>query len=232
MNPPSVPTVVVFDVNETLLDIETLTPLFERVFGDGRVMREWFAQLVLYSQALTVAEIYIPFGALGVGVLHMVGQIRGVSVNTRDVDELRARTRAMPAHPDVAPALQRLQRAGFRLIALTNSEPEAHGNPLQRAGLEDYFESMFSVDAVKRFKPAPETYRHVAATLEVDGASMCLVAAHTWDTLGAKAAGCAAALVARSGNASLSVEGVPQPDIVASNLSDVADEIIRRWIQG
>ena len=31
------PSVVVFDVNETLIDIEGLNPLFERVFGDGRV---------------------------------------------------------------------------------------------------------------------------------------------------------------------------------------------------
>ena len=227
-----VPTVLIFDVNETLLDIETLTPLFQRIFGDGRVMREWFAQLVLYSQALTVAGVYTSFGSLGVGVLQMVGQTRGVSVNNRDVDELRARMRTMPAHPDVAAALQRLKTAGFRLITLTNSAPEARGNPLQRAGLAGYFERMFSVDAVKRFKPAPETYRHAGATLGVDMPSMCLVAAHAWDTLGAKAAGCAAALVARAGNASLSVEGVPQPDIVAPNLSGIADEIIRRWRRG
>ena len=224
-----VPTVLVFDVNETLLDIETLTSLFRRIFGDGRVMREWFAQLVLYSQALTVAGIYTPFGSLGVGVLHMIGQTRGIAVDNRDVDELRARMRTMPAHPDVAAALHRLKTNGFRLITLTNSAPEARGNPLQRAGLDVYFERMFSVHALKCFKPAPETYRHAAATLGVDMASMCLIAAHAWDTLGAKVAGCAAALVARPGNASLSVEGVPPPDIVAPDLSGVADEIIRRW---
>ena len=41
------PSVLVFDVNETLLDIEALNPLFERVIGDRRVLREWFGQLVL-----------------------------------------------------------------------------------------------------------------------------------------------------------------------------------------
>jgi 2-haloacid dehalogenase len=46
---------LVFDVNETLLDLETLTPHFARIFGDGGVMREWFAQLILYSEALTLA---------------------------------------------------------------------------------------------------------------------------------------------------------------------------------
>ena len=44
-----VPSICVFDVNETLLDIEFIAPLFKRLFGDSRVMREWFGQLILYS---------------------------------------------------------------------------------------------------------------------------------------------------------------------------------------
>jgi hypothetical protein len=35
------PNVLIFDVNETLIDFEALNPLFERVFGDKRVLREW-----------------------------------------------------------------------------------------------------------------------------------------------------------------------------------------------
>lgn len=50
------PTVLVFDVNETLLDIESLAPLFGRLFGNEKVLREWFAQLILYSMTATFAE--------------------------------------------------------------------------------------------------------------------------------------------------------------------------------
>ncbi|WP_311948737.1 hypothetical protein [Halomonas piscis] len=50
--------VIVFDVNETLLDITHLAPFFERVFGDRAVLREWFAQLVLYSQSMTLSGLY------------------------------------------------------------------------------------------------------------------------------------------------------------------------------
>ena len=57
--------VLVFDVNETLLDLDALTPHFDRLFGRSRVMREWFAQLILYSQAITLTEEYVPFGDLG-----------------------------------------------------------------------------------------------------------------------------------------------------------------------
>ncbi len=34
--------VIVFDVNETLLDVGVLDPLFDRLFNDASVRREWF----------------------------------------------------------------------------------------------------------------------------------------------------------------------------------------------
>ena len=69
--------ILVFDVNETLLDISTLTPLFSRLFNDGSILREWFAQLVLYSQTLTLSGLYTSFGEIGVGALRMVADEPG-----------------------------------------------------------------------------------------------------------------------------------------------------------
>ena len=40
---------IVFDVNETLLDLQTMEPTFERVFGEKGAMRLWFANLIMYS---------------------------------------------------------------------------------------------------------------------------------------------------------------------------------------
>ena len=60
----AVPSICVFDVNETLLDIEFIAPLFQRLFGDRNVMREWFGQLVLYSGAITLSGPYTTFFTL------------------------------------------------------------------------------------------------------------------------------------------------------------------------
>lgn len=223
------PSVIVFDVNETLLDLTTLEPVFERVFGDARVMREWFAQLILYSEALTLSGLYTPFGELAGGALRMVGTTSGVTVTDDDIAELKRAIVSMPALPDAAPALEKLAAAGFRLVTLTNSPPGPSPSPLERAGLAGHFERSFSVDAVGRFKPAPETYRHVADSLGVTLGDLCMVACHLWDTLGAQAAGCAGALVERPGNAVLPAEGVPMPDVVAPDLDALADKIIATW---
>ena len=223
------PPVLVFDVNETLLDIEHLTPLFERVFGDGMVMREWFAQMIVYAQAITLAGAYQPFNLIGTGVLRMIGSVRGVTISDADVAELKARTASLPAHPDVAPALETLKGAGFRLATLTNSPPSPDGGPLRGAGLDRFFEQRSSVDTARRFKPAPETYRVAADALGIVPADMCLVACHVWDTLGAQLCGASSALVLRAGNAPLPVEGLPQPTIVAADMHAFAAAAIARW---
>jgi 2-haloacid dehalogenase len=46
---------VVIDVNETLLDLQTMEPTFERIFRYKSAMRLWFANFIMYSAALTVA---------------------------------------------------------------------------------------------------------------------------------------------------------------------------------
>lgn len=43
------PSLIVFDVNETLLGLETMEPTFERIFGERSAMRLWFAHLIPYS---------------------------------------------------------------------------------------------------------------------------------------------------------------------------------------
>ncbi len=221
--------ILVFDVNETLLDITTLEPLFERCFGDPALMRSWFAQLVLYSQTLTLSGLYSTFGELAVGALRMVSEIHGKTLLESDVSELRDRMGTMPAHADVAPGLSRLRDAGFRLVTLTNSAPVTSPTPLERAGLSGFFERNFSVEAVRRFKPAPETYAHVATEMGVRNSALCLVACHLWDTIGAQAAGCLGALLTRPHNAFLPAAGVPRPDFIAPDLGALAGQILQTW---
>lgn len=221
--------ILVFDVNETLLDIEVLHPFFARAFGDAGTMRQWFAELILYSEALSLSGSYVEFGTLSVAVLRMVAEIRKAPLMPDDVEEFAATMRTLPPHRDVPAALDRLAAAGFRMVTLTNSTSHAGQALLDNAGLTRYFDRLFSVDEVKRFKPDRKVYVHVANGLVVGPEQLRLIAAHTWDTLGAMAAGCAAALVARPGNAPLPVG--EQPDIVAPDLAAVADRIIATDIE-
>jgi len=224
------PAVLIFDVNETLLDIEALHPLFVRVFGCEHSVREWFNTLVMYSMTVTLARQYEDFFALARGVFQMMSQVHGRSITEHDLEELGYLVRTMPAHSDVEPTLKMLSEAGFRLVTLTNS-PVAHGarSPLDAAGLTRYFERQFSVDDCRAFKPSPVVYQMVAQQLCADPAAFRMVAAHVWDTIGAQSAGMYGALVTRKGNAPLRVSSLPQPHIIADELVALASRLIARW---
>jgi 2-haloacid dehalogenase len=220
--------VIVFDVNETLLDLETLQPTFERIFDDPAAMRLWFAGLITYSEALTLAGVYVPFTDLGAAVLRMLAATRDVAISDDDAAELIDRFASMPPHPEVPAALRRLRDHGFRLFTLTDNTLEISGRQLEEGGVIDLFERRFSVDeTVKRHKPAPEAYHSVAEALDVAPGDICLVASHVWDTIGALAAGWQAGLILRVGNAPLGVG--PQPTYIGDDLDAIADQLIERY---
>ncbi|KIF78451.1 haloacid dehalogenase [Streptomyces sp. 150FB] len=220
---------LVFDVNETLIDFESMSPLFERLFGDKRVLREWFGHLVMYSMTVTLSGLYEPYFSLGRGLLKMVGDIHGVKVTESDVDELETGMRGMPAHRDVEEGLTLLKDAGFRMVTLTNS-PHIAGEPgpLERAGIDGYFERQFTIDTIRAYKPSHHAYHMVAQDLGVPAASCLMVATHVWDTVGAESAGFSGGLVTRPGNALLPLPGLPQPHVVAGDLPGLAQKLIER----
>ena len=217
---------IVFDVNETLLDLTTLEPTFERIFRDKGAMRLWFANLIMYSTSLTVAGVYVPFTEIGAAVMKMLGDTRGITIADADRKELLDKFSSMPPYPEVPPALRKLRAAGFRLFTLTDNLPEVQARQLQHGGILDLFERRFSADGVKHHKPSREAYAQVERELGVKPNQLCLIACHTWDTIGAVAAGWEAALIKRVGNDLLGIG--PQPQIVGTDLNDVVDQLIER----
>jgi 2-haloacid dehalogenase len=198
--------VIVFDVNETLLDLDTLHPTLDRIFDDPAALRLWFAHLITYSEALTLAGVYVPFTDIGAAVLRMLAATRNITISDSDAAELTDRFATMPPHPELPAAL----------------------GQLEHAGVIHMFERRFSVDeTVRRHKPAAEAYHSVAAALQLDPADICLIACHVWDTIGAQAAGWQAGLILRAGNAPLTVG--PQPDYIGSNLDEIVGQLITKY---
>jgi 2-haloacid dehalogenase len=219
---------ITFDVNETLLDLESVTPIFSRIFGEVAVMRLWFADLILYSEALTLAGTYVPFTDIGAAVLAMLAKTRGITVSDSDKADLTNTFATMPPHSEVPAALDKLRGAGFRLFTLTDNLLEIQTRQLEHGGIVDRFERRFSVDKVGHHKPSHEAYAYVEAQLGARPSEMLLVASHTWDTIGALGAGWHAALIKRRGNDVLGVG--PQPEVAGTDLNDIADQLIARYV--
>ena len=217
--------IVVFDVNETLLDLKALDPHFERIFGSAAVRTSWFATVLRNSLVATVTGLYDDFGKIAGASLDMTAQQHNVDLSEEDRTTIMGTIRNLPAHADIVPGLEKLKSAGFRLVTLTNSPPLVVEAQLENSNLTGYFEASFSVDAIKLFKPAAEVYQMTARELGVKTEEIRMVAAHDWDVVGALNAGCAAAFIARPGKVLNPL--LPVPDIVGKDLVEVAEKIIQ-----
>ena len=218
------PPVLVFDVNETLLDLSGLDAPFQQVFGHAEARGEWFRQVLRSALVSTITGPYADFSAIGRTALQQVATRRGVALSAMDRSRIFDAMRRLPPHPEVVDSLKRLQAAGFRMAALSNGAPDVLRDQVVHAGLDGLFEALLSADAVQRLKPAPEPYHMAAQQLDVEMAALCMVAAHAWDVTGALQAGASAAFVARPGKL-LDPLG-PAPNIVGPDLDQVAGQLI------
>lgn len=216
--------VIAFDVNETLLDLRALDPVFERTLGDRALRPQWFQTMLQLAFVGTITGRYVDFTAAQHAALRVIAARGAMRIAAAEADEIVGAMRRLPPHPDAAPALDRLRGTGRTLLALTNSPLEVAEEQLRFAGLRDRFAEVVSADEVRRLKPAPEPYRHAAARAGTDTAGLRLVAAHAWDVAGALAAGCSAAFVKRPGMA-LDPEGL-RPDVEGNDLLEVAENIL------
>lgn len=216
--------VILFDVNETLLDLKALSPLFERHFGDAGVASQWFARVLHSSVVATITGRYADFGQIAGAALAVTATLEGVPLSEQERSEIVDTIRRLPPHPEVPAALRMLREAGFRLATLTNSPPWVLEAQMQNGDLAQYFEELLSVHAVEAFKPSAAPYLHAAARLGVAPSDLRMVAAHDWDVFGALRAGLRGAFVARPG-AIYSPLFTP-PDISAPDLVAVAERII------
>ncbi|MGB0712297.1 MAG: haloacid dehalogenase type II [Gammaproteobacteria bacterium] len=218
------PRTIVFDVNETLLDLASLDPLFETWFGNPDTRQEWFAQVLKSAFVAVATGHYSDFSATGGAALTVIGQRHGVAITQAHREALRDGMARLPAHADVEPALRALRSAGLTLATLTNNPPNVVQAQLRHADIDQHFDHILSVDTAGSLKPAPVVYRTAARELGVETADIRMVAAHDWDVTGAQRAGCRAAFVARPGQ-DFDPLGV-RPDIVGPDLMRVAEAII------
>ena len=142
---------------------------------------------------------------------------------TRDeVDGLIAVWRELTPFDDAVQGLARLSER-FRLVALPNGEPWLLEHLVKnRIGVP--FDAIISVEEAGAFKPHPSVYRAAARVLESEPQGIMMVAAHSFDIMGARACGFRGAFVNRY---NLPFEDTPyQPDITVGDFQELAPRLL------
>ncbi|HZD33437.1 MAG TPA: HAD family hydrolase, partial [Candidatus Angelobacter sp.] len=131
--------VLVFDLNGTLTDTSALDPFFHALFGSRDRCHQWYTQLIELAMTCAATGEFIPFATLADAALHMLAGRYHVTLTGQHASELRDGVRNLPPFPDVAPGLEQLQAAGYRLAVMTNSAPATAEYTLQRAAVAHRF---------------------------------------------------------------------------------------------
>ena len=196
------PSVIAFDVNETLSDLSPLGARFLEVGASASAAPLWFASVLRDGFALTAAGDNPPFA--GVARQQLLRQLADVHLN-RSLEEAAQHVMdgfaSLELHPDVANGLDLLHEDGFRLVTLSNGAASVADRLLTSANVRDRFERLLSVEDAGAWKPSARAYEYAAQECEVKPEEMVLVAVHPWDVDGAQRAGLQSAWVNRSGAA-------------------------------
>ncbi len=218
------PSVIVFDVNETLSDMGPMAQRFTDVGAPAALADLWFATLLRDGFALTAAGASRPFAELGTAALRTV--LRGVDLDRAPddaVDHVMAGFGQLSVHPDVPAGVRALRASGRRLVTLTNGSTRVSDRLLTDAGVRDQFEALLSVEDAGSWKPARAAYEYAVRTTGCDPEDMVLVAVHPWDIDGAGRAGLRTAWLDRTGAPYPEVFG--PPTVRATDLVDLAHRL-------
>ena len=136
-------------------------PLIHAFHSEGRRRREtppWKPYRGILRESLQVAL-----------------QQEGLETDPADFDELIARLRHLPAHPEVPEALALLRAKGFRLAAISNTDADLIAGSLPSLGLE--LDAVITAQQARAYKPDPRLFQHARAVLGVQSAETIHVAA-------------------------------------------------------
>ncbi|MCI0678368.1 MAG: haloacid dehalogenase type II [Actinobacteria bacterium] len=211
------PRLLVFDVNDTLLDIGPLIVAIERVVGAPA--GEWFIRTLHGSVVANEIGGFRPFDEIGVESLLELARLRGLKVREDTARRAMDTMTRLPAKPGVYNALERLFDTGYTMVALTNGSTTMANAQIENAGLHVFIQRVISVDEVGLFKPASEVYVHAAKTMKTPIQHMMMVAAHAWDCAGAMATGARAAYVSPHG---VWPASGPAPELVVEDIAGLA----------
>ncbi|MEN8238913.1 MAG: haloacid dehalogenase type II [Actinomycetota bacterium] len=220
-------TVIMFDVNETLLDLAPVRDWFSQRYVDEPTAAEWFAELLRLSFVSSVTDRYEPFTDLAGAALETVSRRYGVPVAPENLAAIKGILATLPPHNDVVQGLTDLGNAGFTLAALTNSPMATATAQLDNAGIADFFDTVMSVDMVQRFKPHRSVYLQAATNLATAPSDIVMVAAHDWDIAGALSAGLDGIFIERPGQQYS--PAFAAPTLIAQDIAAAATPIIDRY---
>lgn len=155
-----------------------------------------------------------------------------VQLQEEQIKQLMEEYDHLSTFPDVTPALQNLDsRPGIKSVIFSNGTKEMVSNSVFRSQSllphAELFADLVTVDAVQKFKPAPEVYEHLATSTGTKMEDIWLITANPFDVVGATKCGIKAAWLDRNGRGwEDAAAPALRPRIIGKSLDEVIKAIL------
>ena len=226
---PTMIKVVVFDAYGTLFDVYSIGALADTLYpGQGSAISAlWRDKQIEYTRLITQSD---PNGATGSRYYQSFWDLTRQSLrytlarlklaHSQDHENaLMGQYAKLQPFPETRGVLAQLKAQGMETAILSNGSPEMLASAVSGAGLEDLLTRVISVDSVRLFKTAPQSYALVLQAFPVKADEVLFVSSNAWDALGATWFGFTTLWVNRQ---NLPYETIgPQPSHTGSDLTSV-----------
>lgn len=183
---------VIFDLFGTLLNIASLRNVAATIVGADvaeQLVPRWRDKQISYSFAATLMNRFVDFDSITSLALDYSLALVGSAPDARARRALVDAWLSLEPHPDATLALEALRSRGVRCAVLTNGTLATAKRALASSGLDILLSDVWSVDEVRRFKPAPEVYAFARERIGSPAERVGFVSSNGWDATGAAAFG-------------------------------------------
>ncbi len=192
------PAAILFDAYGTLFDVYSVSLLAEQLFpGKGQALSLlWRDKQIEYTRLVTTSNDgahYRPFRELTRAalvyaikrlVLPATAGANGADLDSQ-VERLMDQYRYLGAFPENIEVLRELKSRGIVTGILSNGDPVTLGQSVKSAALEGLLDHVISVDAIRKYKTAPQAYALGEQATGLPAGRIGFVSCNAWDALAA-----------------------------------------------
>ncbi len=221
---------LIFDQYGTIVDMqkgltEAAAPFLKAKGWDGdpHAFVTWWRRTHFENSmidALCEGE-HTPYRQIGQRAVAYVMDRCKIAYSESEVRALVAEIEKLKPFPDVVPALRKLKAFGYRLVILSNGDPDMLEAARSHIGFP--FDRVISVAEAGAFKPHRKTYAKAAEIVGADRSRCLFVANHAFDCIGAKSYGMRTAFIDRRRRPF--GQTPHQPDIVVADFAELAAKL-------
>jgi 2-haloacid dehalogenase len=129
--------------------------------------------------------------------------------------------KTLAPHPEVESVFTQLKEREASVMILTNGVRESVRTALEHSGISHLVDRVWTVEAVRVYKPDPAVYNQVTSSMNVEPHEISFVSSNGWDATGASEFGFVTIWCNRKGLPAETL-GMP-PSLTITNLSQLLD---------